>query len=220
VSDSTSKPFWRRAAFGWALMWVVIIVTVVVSTRVYTPGEEPELVGRGGNSDIIDDPAAYAQEEYSTVIKPAIEDNAVELTELLDAIQADVDAAGEEYGGRNGQSAWSFPVTATGTIAEGSFGEVTLEVAGLTEPSVGIQTGPAITGTALRDATGTITFSMFTNQTDFASVATEINNQMKDDLLANMDLTEMIGQEVTVTGAFTYDDSGHILITPTSIEVQ
>ena len=42
-----------------------------------------------------------------------------------------------------------------------------------------LQIGPAINGTALRDATGLINFNDFLNQIEYANAATELNNQVK-----------------------------------------
>ena len=44
-----------------------------------------------------------------------------------------------------------------------------------------LQIGPAINGTALRDASGLITFDDFLNQLEYQNVATELNNRVKVD---------------------------------------
>ncbi len=220
MSGSTTKPFWKRPALTWGAVWIVLAVVIVAGTRFYTPGTEPEATGAKGNQDIITDVAAYAAEEFSASVVPSIEEKAQNLPDLIAKIEADPDAAGKEYGSKAGDSPWSFPVTVEGTIGEASFGEVALTVPGMSQPAVGIQTGPAIKGTAVRDSIGTITFGMFENQTEFARAATELNNQVKATVFSEFDLATMQGSTVKITGAFTYDDPSHILITPVKVEVQ
>lgn len=217
MGSGSARAGWRNPILWKTVMWVTVIALAIGGTRFYAPGTEPveEVVG---DENVVADPVAYAQDVYGDQVVPSIEENAVELVTLLDAIEADPAAAGAEYGHRNGESPFSFPVRVTGTVAEGNFGEVALEVEGAGDVTVGVQTGPAVTGTAVRDATGLITFEMFLNQIDFAAVATELNNQVKATVLIDTDFESLMGQEVTVLGAITHDNPRHIKITPISIE--
>lgn len=218
MSSATRRPFWKRPIVWKTAMWVAILAVIIGGTRFYAPGTEPtsEAVG---DENVVADPVAFAAEIYQERVVPTITDNAVELPTLLDAIAADPEAAGAEFGHRNGESPFSYPVRVVGTVAEGKFGEAALEVEGLAEDvTVGVQTGPAVTGTSVRDATGLVTFEMFLNQIDFATVGTELNNQIKETVLAETDFDALMGQEVTVIGAITHDNAAHIKITPISIE--
>lgn len=217
MQSSRSVPVWKRPAVVRLALALVILAVIVGGTRFYAPGTEPTS-GAVGDENVVADPVSYAQGVYEPEVVPAITDNAVELPELLDALAED-EAAADDYGFRNGGSPYSFPVRATGTVVEGPFGEVGLEVEGVpSDVTVGVQTGPAVTGTAVRDATGLITFEMFLNQIDFASVATELNNRVKENLLSVTDFDALMGTEVTVVGAFTHDNDEHVKITPISIE--
>jgi predicted lipoprotein len=187
---------------------------MLAGTTFVRPGEEPVAAG-----EEVLDPAAFAAEVYEPEVVPYIEQNAVDLTELLPQIEADPEATGEELGNRNGSSPYSYPVEVTGTVVEGPFGEVGLEVAGLeSDATVGVQTGPVVTGTAVRDAVGFITFDQARNQIEFANIATELNNQVKESVLSKTDFASFLGKQVTVMGAFTYDDAAHVTITPVRIE--
>lgn len=208
-----STPIWRRSWFRTGLIWAALIALTLIGTRFYTPGTEPSSVAKAT------DPTQFAQENYQSKVVPAITSKALNLGELVKAQTADADGTCEKSGHRNGESPCSYPVKFTGTITEGEFGEVGVKVKDVpSSTKVGIQTGPAINGTAVRDASGFITFSMFENQIDFAKVASELNNQIKTEVLAKNKLTEMIGQEVDVVGALTYDNPSHLLVTPISIE--
>ena len=83
---------------------------------------------------------------------------------------------------------------------------------------VSVQTGPAVMGTALRDVTGETAFDMFQNQIDYAQVGLSLNEPLKTGVLAENDLLTMVGQRITVVGAFAYSNPGHVVITPVSIE--
>jgi predicted lipoprotein len=165
------------------------------------------------------DPAAFGEENFEPKVVPAIEEAAVPIDELVPALVEDEDAASERYGTRQGSSPYNFSVTGTGTAGEvnGTFLPVTVK--GLPkDTSVQLQIGPAINGTALRDAAGYITFNQFTNQVEYADAATALNDQVKAKVLQGFDAKAMDGKRVTFTGAFQLVTPNVITITPISLE--
>ena len=66
-----------------------------------------------------------------------------------------------------------------------------------------MQTGPAINGTDLRDATGEIKFGEFKNQIEYQNAGSAINNAMKKQVLAGIDTSALPGKTISVVGAFT-----------------
>ena len=58
-----------------------------------------------------------------------------------------------------------------------------------------MQTGPAINGTDLRDATGEIKFGDFKNQIEYQNAGAAINNAMKQEVLAGIDTARAAGQD-------------------------
>jgi ABC-type glutathione transport system ATPase component len=68
---------------------------------------------------------------------------------------------------------------------------------------VSLQVGPAINGTAIRDAAGFINFNQFVNQVDFADAATALNSEVKAKVLKGIDPKSLKGKKVSFTGAFT-----------------
>ena len=156
--------------------------------------EEAEAVLTAGSTD----PVAYAQENYDSTIA-YIKDNATELAPLLTDLQSDEQGTSEKLGKRDGAAAYTFPVTFTGTIKEGGFGQVDVVVDGApTGVIVSVQTGPALMGTALRDVTGETTFDMFENQIDYAQVGLSLNEPLKAGVLAENDLASMVGRRVNL----------------------
>ena len=68
----------------------------------------------------------------------------------------------------------------TGVVGKGDSGEYVVDVEGVPSTFViHMQTGPAIYGTDLRDATGMISFQQFDNQIDYQKVGSALNNEAK-----------------------------------------
>src|SRR5699024_3359595 len=112
-----------------------------------------------------------------------------------------------------------------GTVEEGGFGEVGLDIDGLdSDFSVGIAVPPLGSTTALRDASGEVSFGDFVNQTEYQNVALELNNKAAEDVFVDLDPDDLEGEDVTVIGAvkWTSDTGGEVdavAITPVEIEV-
>ncbi|MDQ1130047.1 DUF2291 family protein [Microbacterium sp. SORGH_AS_0888] len=114
-----------------------------------------------------------------------------------------------------------YSVTFTGVVGTGNAGIYDVAVEGV--PStlrIRVQTGPAINGTDLRDATGDIAFGQFKNQIDYQNAAAALNDQVKSTVLASVDTAALTGKTVTVTGAFTLVNPTAWLVTPVSLEVR
>ena len=59
-----------------------------------------------------------------------------------------------------------------------------MAVEGLDGIRVRVQTGPAINGTDVRDATGTVEFGQFKNQIEYQDAGSALNDQVKAQVLA------------------------------------
>ncbi|MGI5290049.1 DUF2291 family protein [Nonomuraea polychroma] len=164
------------------------------------------------------DPAAFGAQNYQTKVVPAIQAAAVDLPALLKAVADDKDAAGQKYGKRQGTGPYTFAVKATGKAGQAKSGLLPVTVKGLPDDTrVSLQIGPAINGTALRDAARFITFGQFTNQVEYADAATALNNEMRDKLLTGLDVAALDGKEISFAGAFTLLTPQTVTITPVAI---
>jgi predicted lipoprotein len=190
-----------------------VIVAAIASTKVLSVEQAAEASQAGAF-----EPKDYATEHFKDDIVPAIKDNAVDLVTLLTDLAGGADES--EFGNSAGSSsAFSFPVTLTGVAGapNGSILPVTIE--GLPEGTVvQVQIGPAINGTAIRDATGTVKFNDFTNQLEFQEVATEFNTLVKDQVLSDVDPATLEGKTITVTGAFTRVNPALVSVVPVEFE--
>lgn len=197
---------------GIALVAVVIAAMALDTT--YKEAGETTATGRAAF-----DPARYGEETYPKAVA-AIEEAAVPLAKLVAAMRDDPEAAGEQYGKRQGTSPYSFSTTLEGVAGKPEAGLMPVRVKGVPESTtVSVQIGPAINGTAIRDAAGFIEFGQFTNQVEYAAAATALNQQVKQQVLARVDATAIAGQRLTVTGAFSSLTPDVITITPVKLEV-
>jgi predicted lipoprotein len=219
IAAQRSKPFWRRPA-PIATALAVVVLAAMAATTTVVAADDPTAVAAAGGSTF--NAVDYANERYDTEVVPAITENAVDIAELVPQIVADPEATGQKYGHKNGATApYAYPVTGTGVAGQvkGTLLPVTIEgmPAGV---QVMLQIGPAINGTALRDATGLIGFDDFLNQIEYANASTELNNKVKQEVLAGFDAAAAAGKTVTFTGAFAYGSNPAVLqVTPVELEV-
>ena len=155
---------------------------------------------------------------------PTIEAKAQDIATILPEIRADPQKAGEKYGRHEATNPYSYMVKGTGKVAElhtqSQAGTVLLEISGLNE-KVALQVGPVVRGTAVRDATGLVSFNQFNNQLDYADVSKEMNARALKSATTGLDAQALpvVDKTVSFFGAMTYDPhvKGPVLITPTKM---
>jgi predicted lipoprotein len=202
----------RRRLVLWAI-GLLIVGGIAYDTKVVTIGSEEDV-----QSDVFS-PEAFGATEFPN-IRANVEERAVDAQTLAAAIAADKAAASEQYGVPAGIGA-VIPVSFTGVVGEGKSGVYAVAVEGLPEGLlVRVQTGPAINGTELRDATGAIEFGQFTNQIEYQNAGSALNNEMKAQVLASVDNAALTGKTVSVVGVFTLINPESWLVTPVRLEVQ
>ena len=202
-----------RAAAG-IVAAVVLVAAMAYDTKVV-------MIGSGGTTvpgAFV--PAQYGQAEFPK-IQSAVEEKAVDAATLAQAIAKDPAAAARQYGTEApGGDAVVYRVKLTGTAGKSDLGVYDMQVPGMPDGfKVQLQTGPAINGTALRDATGTIEFGQFTNQIDYQNAGSAINKEMKKQVLSKLDLSDLTGKTVSAVGAFRTSDPKAWLVTPVKLSV-
>jgi predicted lipoprotein len=188
------RPIWAAAVV------IVLLVAMGLSTKVVS------LSSRVAAQPGAFDPAAYGASEFPK-IQSQIEARAVDAATLAAAIAKDATAAGTPY-------------LVPGEIGP-EFSVYTIDVPGVSPAvTLRVQTGPAINGTDVRDASGSIDFSQFTNQIDYQNAGSALNNEMKQQVLAKVDTANLAGKTVSVVGVFQLVVPNSWLITPVKLEVQ
>ena len=155
---------------------------------------------------------------------PVFDQKAQDIAKILPEIRADPDAAGGKYGRREATNPYNYMVKGTGKVAEisteSAAGTAIVEIPGLSE-KVALQIGPVVRGTALRDATGLVSFNQFTNQLDYADVSKEMNKRALMTAFSAAPAASLAGKTITFYGAFTFDphSKSPVLITPVKISL-
>jgi predicted lipoprotein len=214
-----TRPVWLRPGVIGGVVAVALLAAIALTTTTVSASDPGAAAAAGGSTF---DAVEYAQEHYDSEVVPTIQENAVEITELLPQIIEDPDAAGEQYGHRAGVSSpYAYAVSGEGVAGKVDGTLLPLQIEGLPDDvQVMLQIGPAINGTALRDATGLVDFNDFLNQIEYANAATELNNKVKSDVLADFDAAGAEGKTVRFVGAFAYGSNPAVLqVTPVELEV-
>lgn len=205
----------RVRAIGAAI--AVLVLGLMLLDASWRSDDEPRAATNGREAF---DAAKFGKENFAPKVVPELEKRAVELTELVPALDKDADAAGEQYGVRQGNSPYNFAVRGEGTAKQVDGNIVELDVDGVpSDVTVSLQIGPAINGSALRDATGLFDFNDFLNQVDYAGAGTALNNEVKATVLKDLDREALEGKTVKFLGAFTFLAPTAITITPAQLEV-
>jgi predicted lipoprotein len=192
---------------------LAVVVGIALDTTVVRIGSEQD-IGEAGFS-----PEAFGAETFP-LVRESILARAVDAATLSQAVAADKAAAAAEYGVPAGIGA-VIPVRFTGVVGEGKSGVYDVAVEGLAgETRIRVQTGPAINGTDLRDATGEIKFGDFKNQIEYQNAGAAINTAMKAEVLEGIDGASLPGRTISVVGAFTLVNPKNWLVTPVEIAVQ
>ncbi|WP_083245479.1 DUF2291 family protein [Paraburkholderia nodosa] len=196
------------------VLLVILLVAMAMSTKVVK-------IGSSADSQTQEfEPAAYGKKQFPKT-QAAIEKRAIDAATLAAAIAKDQDAAGKQYGVAGGGVGPEMSVKFTGVAGKDDAGVYEVKVPGLPDSLVvRVQTGPAINGTDLRDATGDISFGQFTNQIDYQNAGYAINAEMKKKVLSKIDTTKLTGKTVSVVGVFQLINPNGWLVTPVKLDVK
>jgi predicted lipoprotein len=215
AADAGGSP--ARRTINLRLVVIVLAVVVVAAMALDTTYKKPGEVTASGRKAF--DPARYGATTFPRAVK-TLEKDAVPITQLLPAIAKNADAAGKQYGKRQGTSPWNFSTSGEGVAGKAQSGIMPVKIDGLPKGTrVSLQVGPAINGTAIRDAVGFISFGQFTNQVEYAGAGTALNNQVKAKVLKGIDPAGLQGKRVSFTGAFTLLTPQLVTITPVKLQV-
>ena len=151
-------------------------------------------------------PAAYVDSIWSAKLLPAISSAAVDARTLLDA------QAGK-YCHQTANGPCYLIVKGEGRVIAADqrsrTGVLETDIAPFDgKPDLTIQIGPVLRGVALRDATGIVQFSDFTNQIQFADVGNELNARVLKTVLAPLDIPSLKGRTVEFEGTAVVGDPG------------
>jgi predicted lipoprotein len=211
IQYAASKPKFTLLA-GVAAV-VIVVAAIAFDTTVVKIGSVHDV------REQVFSPEAYGAQEFPKVVAN-VEQRAVNAVDLANAIAADKKAAGDKYGVATSTGP-VIPVSLTGVFGARKANYNEIKVDGLPgDVVVRVQTGPAVNGTDLRDATGAIEFGQFTNQIEYQDAGSAINNEMKKTVLAGLDVENLSGKTASVVGVFKLINPKNWLVTPVKVEVK
>jgi len=219
VSASTEVGQRLRPAFlTKRVIGIVALVVLLVAMALSTKVVDSKAAAGGSTAQAFSAPE-WGKENFPKV-QEGISKRAVEASTLASAVASNPTAAGKKYGVDAGVGP-EVSVKFTGVAGKGDAGIYPVKVAGVPKGLlVRIQTGPAINGTDLRDAPGTIKFGQFTNQIDYQNAAAALNDQLKTQVLTKVGTSNLTGKKVSVVGAFQLINPQAWLVTPAKLTVQ
>lgn len=192
---------------------MVLLAAMVIDTKIVKRGS-PTATPLGAFSA-----TAYGAAEFPKA-QAAIERRAGDAATVASTIAKDPADAARQFGveARGGPE---IAVKFTGVAKNEDFGVYDIAVANIPGTLViRVQTGPAINGTDLRDAAGTISFGQFINQIDYQNAGSALNKEMKKQVLAKIDASKLTGKTISVVGVFQLVDPNLWLVTPVKLDVQ
>ncbi|MBB3458478.1 putative lipoprotein [Rhizobium sp. BK313] len=211
IQYAASKPKFTLLA-GVAAV-VIVVAAIAFDTTVVKIGSVHDVREQAFS------PEAYGAQEFPKVVAN-VEQRAVNAVDLANAIAADKKAAGDKYGVATSTGP-VIPVSLTGVFGARKANYNEIKVDGLPgDVVVRVQTGPAVNGTDLRDATGAIEFGQFTNQIEYQDAGSAINNEMKKTVLAGLDVENLSGKTASIVGVFKLINPKNWLVTPVKVEVK
>jgi predicted lipoprotein len=202
----------------WSTLWVAMFLLTSCTLATVRTIEEDRIAKEGFNAD------HYVASIWENEFLPTIEENAIDIGQLLEELDQNEDSAIEKYGNRTSTGPYSFMVEAdvqiVGVDRESRVGLAELDLLPADgEVDVFLAIGPVLRGNALRDAVGFIAFNDFTNQVEFAQVSDALKSRIDADVLSPANIDDLVGQNVHILGAFTFDDRDEIVIMPVRLEV-
>ncbi|MDR0404171.1 MAG: DUF2291 domain-containing protein [Treponema sp.] len=164
------------------------------------------------------DTKEYAAEIWETVVIPRVEVMSEDYNTLITSLEADEEAASKTYGYRLMEEGNQYNFAVKGTVKVLSIdtssrnGTAALDFApfdGAEDCLMSI--GPVLRGSTLRDIQNTLSLNDFGNQVEFARLAAELNNKVKETVLEHIDFSQVLGREADITGVFTYEGRGSVV---------
>ena len=150
----------RRALYLSIVAAVVVLAAIAYDTKVVRLGSAQDASAQEFSPD------KFGEQQFPKIQEQVV-GRAVDAPALATAVLADKAAASKQYGTASSTGV-IMPVKLTGVAGENKSGIYDLKIDGVPpEIHVRVQTGPAINGTDLRDATGDIKFGQFKNQIEY-----------------------------------------------------
>ncbi len=201
----------------------LVVLTGIAGCKILpTPSAEDKAAAAAGDFD----PDKMVAEIWSPKVLPYLEAKAGPFQEVQKLAQTDAKSAGEKYGNprKQANSPWTYIAKADGKIVasntESRAATIDVDVDGDGKADLRAQIGPAIRGTALRDALDFVDFNTFKNQIDFAQFGKSFNTYANANVLSKLPRDGLDGKTVRLLGAYVPASGSDLpLMTPVQAEI-
>jgi predicted lipoprotein len=200
---------------------------LLASCRFIPTSEVQALASAGANNGAgVFDPDKMVASIWASKVVPYFEKKAGPLPEVRDLAAKSPDEAGAKFGYRakSEQTPWTLMVKFDGVIVaadtESRAATISVDDTSQGKADAVVQLGPAMRGTAIRDALDFVSFSDFTNQIDFARYGKAFNSYVNHETLEHLPRESLVGRKVTVLGSYPFVSAAETpLVTPVEISI-
>jgi predicted lipoprotein len=206
---------------------LLLVAVALTSCRFIATADVPALAnaaaGHGGTPFDADKSVASIWEPK---VIPYFEKKAGLFPQVRELAAKSPDEAGAKFGYRakSEGTPWTLMVKIDGIVVaantESRAATIDVDVSGQGKADAVVQIGPAIRGTAIRDALDFVSFNDFTNQIDFAQFGKAFNTHVYHETLEKLARESLIGRKVSVLGAYPFvSTADKPLVTPVDITI-
>ncbi len=200
---------------------------VLASCRFLPTADVPALANAAApNGEGAFDPDRMVASTWSSKVVPYFEKKAGSFVEVRALAAKSPDEAGAKFGYRakSEDTPWTLMVKLNGVIVaantESRASTISVDATGEGKADAVVQIGPAMRGTAIRDALDFVSFNDFTNQIDFARYGKAFNSYVNQTMLEKLPRDALVGRKVTVLGAYPLDTGAETpVMTPVQISI-
>ena len=202
----------------------ILTAGVLLSSCRFVPTSEVQALASAQAPDAGFDPDKMVATIWKSKVVPYFDKKAGPFAEVRSLAAASPDEAGAKFGYRpkSGDVPWTFLVRLEGVVVEANTelraATIGVDTTGKGKTDAVVQIGPAMRGTAIRDALDFVSFNDFTNQIDFARYGKAFNLYVNREALEKLPRDSLVGRKVTVLGAYPSSSPADTpLVTPVEI---
>lgn len=211
----------------WIGCAAAVLAGLLLASCRFIPTAEVHTLAASASGEAEFDPDKAVASIWTTKVVPYFQKKAGPLQEVRDLAAKSPDEAGAKFGYRAKAEGtpWTLLVKFEGAIVaadtESRASTISVDVSGQGKPDAIVQIGPAMRGTAIRDALDFVTFQDFTNQIDFALFGKAFNAYINHSALEKLPRDALVGRRVSVIGAYPFVSAAETpLVTPVEISVE
>jgi predicted lipoprotein len=211
------------------MRWISVLAAVMAgallcSCRFIPTADVQALAAGQSETKTAFDPDKMVASDWAAKVIPYFEKRAGPFVEVRDLAAKSPEEAGARFGYRpkSGDVPWTLAVKLEGAIVEANTesraGTIGVDTTGKGKADATVQIGPALRGTAIRDALDFVSFNDFTNQIDFARYGKAFNIYVDREILEKLPRDSLVGRKITVIGAYPFSSPTETpLVTPVEI---